>query len=676
MRAATRRGPWLDRAIDQLDAIVPKPAAWAFALRIWLAMMLALYAAFWLQLDSASSAATGVAILAQPKRGQALSKAAYRFLGTVVGGIVAIAFMALFAQDRVTLLVAFSVWIGLCVFTAQYLQDTRAYGAMLSGYTVAIIALAHIDAPQTTFDAAVGRLAAITVAIVTITFINDALASPSTWRTLLPTLSSAFDATKGFAREAFSSGDPGPLRTAALIRTIAPMRADASAIAAELDDGPYRAAGARSAIAALYVMAAASRAAVNAASALRDQSPMVAEAIGLCRQVAAGGTGAPDAASLDRINVRLCDLVDEVVRDGHRPLDELVALQRSLDFVNAATFADDGVRALADGHEPLRDVRLPTHRDFPVALRAALRVTIGFGLTAAFMILSGLPQTSFALVQVASTCALSSTAPDPKKFAVGVLIGMPLASLFAGIVLFVFLDGNQGFPLLATAMIVPVFVSCFLSLNPSTFGVGFIALVFTPVLIAPENPQSYDPQTYLMNVALVIAASVILFLAVRLVLPISAAQHRAFALDSAKRALAEALVGEGGDATTRTSLNADRLYQYAGYTSGSRSVRRMTMVHAFALSQLESAAARAHAQMRLLDSSEGMRNPVAAGRDALARGDAWRLQDAARDLLRAAGGHERGTRMTVARAATDLVAAARVIERHRRFLVRLDMPGF
>jgi hypothetical protein len=33
-------------------------SAWAFALRIWAAMMVGLYAAFWLQLESASSAAT------------------------------------------------------------------------------------------------------------------------------------------------------------------------------------------------------------------------------------------------------------------------------------------------------------------------------------------------------------------------------------------------------------------------------------------------------------------------------------------------------------------------------------------------------------------------------------------------------------------------------------------
>jgi hypothetical protein len=54
------------------------------------------------------------------------------------------------------MLVCFTTWLSLCVFVAQYLQDTRAYGAMLSGYTVAIIAISNIDTPQNVFDAAVG----------------------------------------------------------------------------------------------------------------------------------------------------------------------------------------------------------------------------------------------------------------------------------------------------------------------------------------------------------------------------------------------------------------------------------------------------------------------------------------------------------------------------------------
>ena len=670
--AARASGSILDRLVAVLDAWVPGPAAWAFALRIWSAMMLALAAAFWLQLDSAASAATCVAILAQPKRGQAISKAVYRLLGTLIGAAVSILLMALFGQDRVLLLVSFTVWLGLCVFVAQYLQDTRAYGAMLSGYTVAIIALGQIDAPQGTFDAAVSRVAVIVLGIVAITFINDALASPSTWRALLPQLREAWDRTLSYARDTLAKGDLGASRTAALIRTIAPMRADASAIAGELDDGRFRAAGARSCIAALYVMAAAIRAVAAAAACLRAPSPAVTEALAICRRVA----DAPDAEALDRDDERLRGLVDAAIRDGDRPLDEVVVLQRALDFVCAATFAQDGIRAVADGHVPLRDARLPTHRDFPVALRGAFRVALGFAVTAAAVGALGLPQASFALVQVAATATLSSVNPEPKKFANGVVIGMTLAATCAGIARFVFLNGVQGFPMLAIVMAPVIVLGCFLSLNPRTFGIGFIVIVFFPVLLGPSNPQTYDALTFLLNAFLVVVAAVILSIVVRILLPITPAQRRVFALDSARRALADALVGEGGDATTRTSLNADRLFQFAGYSSGSGAVRRANLTHAFALARLEAAAARAHAELRRLRSVPGLHAAVARARAGLAAGDDRALEAAARDLIRAASRGERGVRLTAARVASDLVTAARTIARHRRFLQRLDIALF
>ncbi|GJD37009.1 FUSC family protein [Methylobacterium aerolatum] len=664
----------LDRLVDRIDGWVPKPHAWAFALRIWLAMVLALGVSFWLQLDSASSAATCVAILAQPKRGQALSKAFYRLLGTLVGAAVSIVFVALFGQDRVLLLTAFTVWLGLCVFVAQYLQDTRAYGAMLSGYTVAIIALAQIDMPQDAFTAATGRVAAIVVGIVAITFINDALASPSTWRSLLPTMTSAWDATRGYALDTLRDGDLGPTRTAALIRTIAPMRADANAIAGELDDGPFRAAGARSCIAALYAMAAAIRTVAAAAAHLEAPSPAVTEALATCRRIAA----APDDTALDADDERLRRLVDEAMRDPSRPLDEIVVLQRALDFACAATFAHDGLRALADGHAPLRDTTLPTHRDFPLALRGALRVAIGFAVTAAAFIALGLPQASFALVQVAATAALSSTTPDPKKFSTGVLIGMTIAATLAGIVRFTALNGVQGFPMLAIALAPVIFAGCLLSLNQKTFTIGFILIVFFPVLLSPSNPQSYDAETFLLNGFLVIVAAVMLCLVVRIVLPVSPAMKRVFALDSARRALASALVGEGGDATTRTSLNADRLFQFAGYSSGSGAVRRANLTHAFALARLEAAAARAHAELRMLWRLAAMREAVPAARDALARGDDKAMEAAARGILAAAAGsgETRGTRLLAARAVSDLVSTARTIAHHRPFLRRLQVAPF
>src|ERR1700741_5232481 len=96
---------------------VPWPS-WVFALRVWIAILAALYAAYWLQLESASSAAITVAILAIPTRGQALERAGFRFLGTVIGVAASVALAGLFPQARDPLLLACAVWVGLCVYAA------------------------------------------------------------------------------------------------------------------------------------------------------------------------------------------------------------------------------------------------------------------------------------------------------------------------------------------------------------------------------------------------------------------------------------------------------------------------------------------------------------------------------------------------------------------------------
>jgi Fusaric acid resistance protein family len=91
-------------------------SVWLFALRIWAAMMVALYAAFWLQLESASSAAVTVGILALQTRGHAYQKAAYRVLATIIGVVASIVIAGLFAQSRSFLVLGFAGWLGLCVY--------------------------------------------------------------------------------------------------------------------------------------------------------------------------------------------------------------------------------------------------------------------------------------------------------------------------------------------------------------------------------------------------------------------------------------------------------------------------------------------------------------------------------------------------------------------------------
>src|ERR1700731_37398 len=121
---------------------------WAFAFRIWLAAVVALYVAFWLQLGGASSAAVTVAILAQPTRGAAVAKAVNRIAATFVGATMSVVIAGLFPGERVGTLAAFILWMSVCVFVASYYRGFRAYAAVLSGYTVGIITVVNIDTPQ------------------------------------------------------------------------------------------------------------------------------------------------------------------------------------------------------------------------------------------------------------------------------------------------------------------------------------------------------------------------------------------------------------------------------------------------------------------------------------------------------------------------------------------------
>ena len=108
-------------------------SSWAFGIGIWGAVVVALAASFWLELEAPSTAALTVAILAEPTRGQALEKACYRLFATMIGVTAAIAIVGSLSQTRDLMLAAFAGWLGLCVYAAGLLDGSRAYAEVLSG---------------------------------------------------------------------------------------------------------------------------------------------------------------------------------------------------------------------------------------------------------------------------------------------------------------------------------------------------------------------------------------------------------------------------------------------------------------------------------------------------------------------------------------------------------------
>jgi hypothetical protein len=227
------------------------PSAWAFALRIWAAMMLGLYAAFWLQLESASSAAVTVGILALQTRGQAYQKAVYRVLATIIGVIASFVIAGLFPQSRDLFMIGFAGWLGLCVYVGGLLDGNRAYGAVLAGYTVALVAVTQIDSPQNIFSAGVNRGAAIVVGIAALALVSDVLAAPNVYTGLFGKLTAAQQRVRAFALAILRGESAHPIQSAHLLREITALRPDITALVAESSGGGARGAAARSAAVAL-----------------------------------------------------------------------------------------------------------------------------------------------------------------------------------------------------------------------------------------------------------------------------------------------------------------------------------------------------------------------------------------------------------------------------------------
>jgi uncharacterized membrane protein YccC len=141
-----------------------------FALRLWAAVCLALFVAFWLELDNPFWAGTSAAIVCQPQLGASLRKGWFRMIGTVIGATTIVALTACFPQDRIAFLLLLALWCGFCAFAATAFRNFASYSAALAGYTAAIIATNNLGATggasSDVFLLAVTRASEICIGIV------------------------------------------------------------------------------------------------------------------------------------------------------------------------------------------------------------------------------------------------------------------------------------------------------------------------------------------------------------------------------------------------------------------------------------------------------------------------------------------------------------------------------
>src|SRR5499433_157523 len=89
-----------------------------FGIRLWASVCLALFVAFWLELDNPYWAGGSAAVVCQLQLGASLRKGWFRMIGTVTGAVVIVVLTACFPEDRVAYLGLLALWGGLCAFAA------------------------------------------------------------------------------------------------------------------------------------------------------------------------------------------------------------------------------------------------------------------------------------------------------------------------------------------------------------------------------------------------------------------------------------------------------------------------------------------------------------------------------------------------------------------------------
>ena len=635
---------------------------WAHAFRVWLAAVVALYVAFWLQLGGASSAAVTVAILAQPTRGAALAKAINRIAATFIGATMSIVIAGLFPGERVGLIAAFILWMCVCVFVASYFRGFRAYAAVLSGYTVGIITVVNIDTPQKVFITMTDRVAAITIGILCVTLINDLFGSPPVWLGLERRITQAWHDVRDYARDVLGGAKDGAERAAMLFAAIAGLRDEVDIVAHDMADGRHRAGGARSAMLALLEIVQH----VRLLSLLQRGDPL---AVTIRNQCLAALDG--DRPEVLALLVRLRD--DELSRPD-ATIAAIGQIQQALRFGESMTQLENGLLSVREGSEPARDVRWPRRKEFFFALQNAIRIGMAVSAGALFLVLAGWPASALALTITANVCALSTTMPDPSKAVLAAIGSFAIAAVSADIVHFYLLTDSQDFIRLAIAIAPTIIVGCLLSVNPKIAGIGVMINTIFFFLLAPSNPQSFNALTFFSQCMFVAFALGVVFLASRLVWPVSELAKQRAVVRATKGTLAASVTGEKYSLPALSIALASRIADYIA--AAPDRPHPEVLKGLLATNDLSLASAAAHAHLEQYSDDPAIHVTLGPLQRALQSGNSRRLYAGARSILRRTREGKAGLQEAVLAAVTDLWSAGLVLERERRRIRHFGGRGF
>ncbi len=542
----TGRSLLVSNAARLIEALRAAGPPLLFGLRLWASVSLALYVAYWLELDNPFWAGTSAAIVCQPQLGASLRKGWFRLVGTVIGAAMSLVLVACFPQDRVLFLGCLTVWAAACAFAATLLHNFASYAAALAGYTVAIIAgdlfgsTGGVDA-NAAFLLAVTRASEICLGIVcagVVLAVTDLGGAGRQLAAQFADLSAAI--TAGLIRTLAIAGhefaDTEPVRHEFIRRVVAldPLIDQTLGESARIR---YHSPALQSAVDGLFTALSGWRAIANlhrlpagetqreAATVLENVPPELQSA----SQPGAAARWIDDPVAL----LRICELTVQrlIALPSMSPSLRLLADKAAETIAGIAQALNGLALLVADPARSItrrgtKHIRVP---DWLPALVNAGRAFVTIGAVALFWIVTAWPGGGGAIMFATIIVLLLAPRADQAYgaailFIVGIIVDVVLTAIVAfGVLPELGIERFAGFSLVLAVCLVPM--GALLAQARQAWQVGLftgITMLFMP-LLQPSNPMTYNPEAFYNASSTIVFGAGFAALSFRLLPPLSPA---------------------------------------------------------------------------------------------------------------------------------------------------------
>ncbi|SHN69728.1 FUSC family protein [Bradyrhizobium erythrophlei] len=494
-----------------LNSFMIRHAALIFTCKTFVAAMLALLAALWLDLPRPYWAMATVYITSQPLAGATSSKAFYRVLGTAIGASAAVAMVPNLVNAPELLSLAMALWIGLCLYLSLLMRQPRSYGFMLSGYTVALIGFPAVSDPGSMFDLALARFEEITLGIVFATLVSTVLLPRSVAPAVAGRVESWLKDARILARDVLlGNGSEGELRTQQLKLATDSVEIDALAGHLSYDQvadantvGSLQMVRRQMMVLLPQLASIADRlAALNSLGARPAALDVLLDRIALWLMIDGGNERQP----ADDLRREIAELRPNL--DKEASWDQIVLanlLIRLRDLVDISSDCRALERAIAQGsdpaqiklaYEPEPGAELSRHRDHALALWSAASAAAAILICCALWIATGWTDGASAPMMAAVGCSFFAAQDDPAKGISNFGWWSLVAVIVVGTYLFAIIPAITDVEVLIAALAPTFLIYGFLIARPATSFIGMALAANTATLLALQSTYVANFQSF------------------------------------------------------------------------------------------------------------------------------------------------------------------------------------